>query len=177
MTYAMPSLTKKIIRGKPYYYLRESKRVDGKPKIVSTIYLGPPQRLLDRLLRPEPARVALHEFGASAAGFALAQALDVVATIDRHVPKRGAPGISVFYEVWNDVNGGAQSVSSRRLDPGVWPFSGGILDQPRPSRARVLQERRCIPGTSGVVWMRCPFPSCSRRSLDDSGRRSAGRGR
>jgi len=91
----MASLTKKLIRGKPYYYLRESKRVNGKPKIVSTIYLGPPQRLLDRLLRPEPAKVALAEFGASAAVFALAQALEVVATIDRHVPKRGAQGPSV----------------------------------------------------------------------------------
>jgi transposase len=91
----MASLTKKIIRGKPYYYLRESKRVNGKPKIVSTIYLGPPQRLLDRLLRPEPAKVALSEFGASAAVFALAQALEVVATIDRHVPKRGVQGPSV----------------------------------------------------------------------------------
>lgn len=91
----MASLTKKLIRGKPYYYLRESKRVDGRPKIVSTIYLGSPQRLLDRLLRPEPAKVALAEFGASAAVFALAQALEVVATIDRHVPKRGAQGPSV----------------------------------------------------------------------------------
>jgi transposase len=91
----MASLTKKIIRGKPYYYLRESKRVNGKPKIVSTIYLGPPQRLLDRLLRPEPTKVALSEFGASAAGFALAQALEVVPTIDRHVPKRGGQGPSV----------------------------------------------------------------------------------
>src|SRR5712691_9531837 len=91
----MASLTKKIIRGKPYYYLRESKRVNGKPKIVSTIYLGPPQRLLDRLLRPEPARVALAEFGASAAVLTLAQALEVVATIDRHVPKRGGQGPSV----------------------------------------------------------------------------------
>jgi len=91
----MPSLTKKIIRGKPYYYLRESKRVNGKPKIVSTIYLGPPQRLLERLLRPAPAQVALSEFGASAAVFALAQALEVVATIDRHVPKRGRQGPSV----------------------------------------------------------------------------------
>jgi transposase len=95
MTYDMASLTKKIIRGRPYYYLRESQRVNGKPKIVSTIYLGPPQRLLDRLLRPEPAQVALAEFGASAAVFGLAQALEVVATIDRHVPKRGARGPSV----------------------------------------------------------------------------------
>lgn len=91
----MPSLTKKIIRGKPYYYLRECQRVEGRPKIVSTIYLGTPQRILERLMRPEPTRVALREFGASAAVFDLAQAFDVVATIDRHVPKRGSQGPTV----------------------------------------------------------------------------------
>jgi transposase len=91
----MPSLTKKIIRGKPYYYLRECQRVDGKPKIVSTIYLGPPQSILDRLMRPEPAQVAIHEFGASAAVWDMAQAIDLLATIDRHLPKRGSQGPSV----------------------------------------------------------------------------------
>jgi transposase len=91
----MPSLTKKIVRGKPYYYLRECQRVNGKPKIVSTIYLGSPQSIYDRLLRPQPAQVALHEFGGSAAVFSMAQALDVVATIDRHVPKQGTQGPSV----------------------------------------------------------------------------------
>src|SRR5260370_203989 len=84
----MPSLTKKIIRGKPYYYLRECQRVEGKPKIVSTIYLGPPQSILDRLMRPEPAQLAICEFGASAAVWDMAQAIDLLATIDRHVPKR-----------------------------------------------------------------------------------------
>jgi transposase len=91
----MPSLTKKIIRGKPYYYLRECQRVDGKPKIVSTIYLGPPQSILDRLMRPEPAQVASYEFGASAAVWDMAQAIDLLATMDRHVPKRGSQGPSV----------------------------------------------------------------------------------
>lgn len=91
----MPSLTKKIIRGKPYYYLRECQRVNGKPKIVSTIYLGPPQNILDRLMRPEPAQVAIYEFGASAAVWDMAQAIDLLATIDRHVSKRGSQGPSV----------------------------------------------------------------------------------
>jgi hypothetical protein len=91
----MPSLTKKIVRGKPYYYLRECQRVNGKPKVASTLYLGSPESIRDRLLRPQPTEVAVHEFGGSAATFAMAQALDVVATIDRHLPKRGAQGPSV----------------------------------------------------------------------------------
>jgi len=33
-------LYKKVISGKPYWYLREMARVDGKPKMVSERYLG-----------------------------------------------------------------------------------------------------------------------------------------
>jgi hypothetical protein len=36
----MASLTKKVIHGKPYYYLRETARVDGKPKVVRNEYIG-----------------------------------------------------------------------------------------------------------------------------------------
>src|SRR5208283_2577719 len=81
----MPSLTKKIIRGKPYYYLRECQRVAGKPKIVSTIYLGPPQSILDRLMRPEPTQLAIYEFGASAAVWDMAQAIELLATIGQYL--------------------------------------------------------------------------------------------
>src|SRR5216683_962501 len=91
----MPSLTKKIVHGKPYYYLRECQRVNGKPKIISTLYLGSAESIRDRLLRPQPAEVAFQEFGGSAAVFSIAQALDVVPTIDHHVPKHGAQGPSV----------------------------------------------------------------------------------
>lgn len=91
----MPSLTRKVIHGKPYYYLRECQRVDGKPKIIWTLYLGSPKNILDKLTRPEPARISLLEFGASAATFDIAQTLNVVDIIDRHVPKQGSQGPSV----------------------------------------------------------------------------------
>ena len=65
------------------------------PKIVSTIYLGPLQSILDRLMRPEPAQVAIYEFGASAAVWDIAQNIDLLTTIDRHLPKRGSQGPSV----------------------------------------------------------------------------------
>jgi transposase len=91
----VPSLTKKIISGKPYYYLRQCERVNGRPKIVWTHYLGTPQRLVERLSSPAPLQVIVAEFGASAAVFDVATALDVAATVDRHVPKRGTAGPSV----------------------------------------------------------------------------------
>lgn len=36
----MASLYKKVINGRPYWYLREMARVEGKPKMVSERYLG-----------------------------------------------------------------------------------------------------------------------------------------
>ncbi len=36
----MASLYKKMINGKPYWYLREMGWADGKPKLVSERYLG-----------------------------------------------------------------------------------------------------------------------------------------
>lgn len=100
MTYRMASLTKKLIHGKPYYYLRECQRVHGKPKIVWQQYLGSAEDLARRLTPPPstdpaPQKAIVREFGASAACLAMAQQLDLVATIDRHVPKQGAQGPSV----------------------------------------------------------------------------------
>jgi transposase len=97
MTYdlTMASLTKKFIKGRPYYYLRECRRVNGKPKIVWQEYIGTPQQLALRLTNPRPQEIIVREFGASAAAFDTAQQLQVVSLIDRYVPKEGSQGPSV----------------------------------------------------------------------------------
>jgi hypothetical protein len=84
------SLTKKIIGGRPYYYLRECQRINGKPTIVWQKYLGSAEQLVRQLANPTPQNAVVREFGASAACFDLAQQLDLAATVDRHVPKQGA---------------------------------------------------------------------------------------
>lgn len=94
----MASLTKKIVKGRAYYYLRECQRVDGKPKITWQKYLGPADQLIERLKNPAlgaPQRAVLREFGASQACFNIATRLNVVDVIDRHVPKRKDEGLSV----------------------------------------------------------------------------------
>jgi len=92
----MASLIKKVIRGKPYYYARECKRVDGKPKIVWQKYLGRPQDIIDAVTGPavpgvpaQPKEADVSDFGAVAALYDLATRLRIVEFIDRHVPKRG----------------------------------------------------------------------------------------
>ena len=90
----MPSLVKKTIRGRPYYYLRECQRVDGKPKIIWQKYLGSPAELVRRL-QGGADRAVIREFGASAACLQIARQLDLVGLIDRIVPKRSGQGVSV----------------------------------------------------------------------------------
>lgn len=93
----MASLVKKTIRGKPYYYARECKRVEGKPKIVWQKYLGRPQDIIDALTGPTatgapapPKEATISDFGAVAALYDLAERLRIVEFIDRHVLKKGA---------------------------------------------------------------------------------------
>ena len=92
----MASLIKKIIRGRPYYYARQCKRVDGKPKIVWQKYLGRPQDIIDAVTGPaapgapaQPKEADVSDFGAIAALYDLATRLRIVECIDRHVSKRG----------------------------------------------------------------------------------------
>ncbi len=93
----MVALTKKMIRGKPYYYARECKRVDGKPKIVWQRYLGKPEDIVAAMTggsaagsAPEPKEALVFDFGAVTALYDIAQRLRVVEFIDGHVPKTGS---------------------------------------------------------------------------------------
>jgi transposase len=98
MTYNMASITKKMIRGKPYYYARECKRISGKPKIVWQQYLGRPEDIIRTMTQPGPPAEALPkpkeavivEFGAVAALYDLAKKLHLAEHIDRHAPKQGS---------------------------------------------------------------------------------------
>lgn len=102
MTYIMASITKKMIRGKPYYYARECKRVNGKPKIVWQQYLGRPEEIIKAMTERPPGTVAIAkpkeaivvDFGAVAALYDLARRLRLAEHIDCHVPKQG-PGATV----------------------------------------------------------------------------------
>ncbi len=82
----MASLTKKVINGRPYYYLRETARVGGRSKVVRTVYLGRAEDIEQRLAGAglaEPKAVVVRSFGASAAALKIARELDLAGTIDR----------------------------------------------------------------------------------------------
>ena len=96
----MASLYKKVINGKPYWYLREMARVEGKPKMVSERYLGSAADIAALLDAREeavmPQRTRHLAFGDVAAVWGFIQRLGVVAVIDEVVgARRSDAGASV----------------------------------------------------------------------------------
>jgi transposase len=94
----MASLTKKVVNGRPYYYLRETARVGGRVKVVRQVYLGRAEDLERRLEEAaEPKAVISRSFGAVAAALKLCRELEVAESIDRAVGGGGGRrrGLSV----------------------------------------------------------------------------------
>src|SRR6266567_7667179 len=94
----MPSLTRKIIKGRSYYYARWCQRVGGRPKIVKTAYLGPLENIVQAVetaqqpLPPHTAEVS--QFADVAALYDQAVPIGLIELIDAQVPKR-EHGLSV----------------------------------------------------------------------------------
>ena len=115
----MASLTPKTIKGRTYYYARQCQRVDGKPKIVSTVYLGSLDHILQAVSQaqspPVPRSAHLASFGDVAALYDQAQQLGLVELIDAQLPKRDQ-GLSVGqYLLLAAINRAACPTSKARL--------------------------------------------------------------
>ena len=90
----MASIIKKKIKNQIYYYYAESKRINGKPKLVNQKYLGTAEKLLETLLsaeKPLADRVLYSdeaEFGAVMLLYDIANRLGITTIIDSILTKR-----------------------------------------------------------------------------------------
>jgi transposase len=94
----MPSIVGKRQGNQTYYYLVESARVDGKPRIVSQQYLGSAEEVMAKLAGQaggEPVRSQHKRFGDLAAVWSVLQRLDVAGVVDSVVPRRSDAAASV----------------------------------------------------------------------------------
>jgi len=94
----MPSIVGKRQGGQTYYYLVESARVDGQPRIVSQRYLGSAAEVVEKLSggsAGRPVRSQHRRFGDLAAAWSILEDLDVVGVIDAVVPRRADAAASV----------------------------------------------------------------------------------
>jgi len=83
----MATIQPKMSRGHKYWYVVESRRVNGKPRPIVLEYLGTAETLLRRLQQGSGERLKIksHSHGAVAALLVVARKLDVVAVINRYV--------------------------------------------------------------------------------------------
>ena len=91
MEKCMATIIRKIKSGRPYYYAVESKRVNGKPRIVWQKYLGTIESILEMKNNSSYGNVNevdIFEAGGVAAMLGIANQLKLVEIIDKIVPKR-----------------------------------------------------------------------------------------
>jgi len=82
----MATIQSKNSRGHKYWYIVESRRVNGKPRPIVLEYLGKAETLLRRLQGiGETLKVKSHAHGAVAALLIVARKLDVVSVINYHI--------------------------------------------------------------------------------------------
>lgn len=136
----MASLTKKIIHGRPYYYLRETARVEGRSKVVRTVYLGRAEDIERRLRETdEPKAVEVRSFGAVAAAFTVARSLELAEAIDAVCPPRGrGPTVGELIEL-AAINRAVCPRSKRQLAD--W-YGRTALARIAPKPARALASQR-----------------------------------
>ena len=84
-SFIMASIQARMCRGHKYWYIVESKRVNGKPRPIVIECLGPTEKLLARLLNQGGQhKVKSVSHGAIAALLTLAKKLDIVSIINKY---------------------------------------------------------------------------------------------
>ena len=84
----MATLQKKPSRGKDYWAIVESRRVNGKPRPIVLQHLGTAETLLKRLQEGVPQKVKSYSHGLVAYLLHVTETLQLVQIINRHVPKK-----------------------------------------------------------------------------------------
>ena len=82
----MATLQKRKSHGQIYWYIVESRRVNGKPRPITLAYLGKAEDLLSRLNNSKAFDVKSYSHGDTFALCQAAEELDVINIINKHIP-------------------------------------------------------------------------------------------
>jgi transposase len=135
----------KTKKGRPYLYVREIARINGKPTVISQVYLGSPERLVQLAKQSSPAtgelKLKAEEFGALWIASHLNNDLDIVSIINDIVPRHPAetgPTIGEYflYCIWNRM---IHPKSKNQLP--AW-YSNTAIQHIRPVDIKELSSQR-----------------------------------
>ncbi len=143
----MPSIVGKRRGKQTYYYLVESARVEGKPRIVSQQYLGSAEEVMAKLSGApsgEPVRSQHKKFGDLAAVWSVLEDLDVIGVVDDVVPRHAHAAASVGTYI-------ALATANRVVDP---------------CSKRAFAD--WWAGTAGPRWVKLPAEALDHRRFWDA---------
>lgn len=89
---------KKRIKGQDYYYLRQTKWIDGKSRVVWQKYLGTIEKIKEVFEQEEKhqdVKISSFEYGKTAALLKISKELDFVESVNKNVSKKEIEGLSV----------------------------------------------------------------------------------
>ena len=129
-------------KGRPYLYVREIARVGGKPKVISQVYIGSPERVVALTKRGRPiVRLRVEEFGSLWIAQQIDAEVDLANIVDSVIPRGSrekGPSIGEYflYCVWNRM---VEAVSKNRL--AEW-YRSTAIQQIRPVEIEELTSQR-----------------------------------
>lgn len=139
----MAHLHKKIKKGRPYYYIREIARIDGKPTVVNQVYLGSPEKIMQMALRESTSleKLQVQEFGALWMADLIEREIDLASIVDSVIPTgKNEKGPSVGqYFLYAVLNRMVDSCSKRGFPQ--W-FKETAVSQIRPVEVEALTSQR-----------------------------------
>ncbi len=130
-------------RGRPYLYVREIARVDGKPKVINQVYIGSPEKVA-ALAKGETSgevKLKVEEFGALWAANLIDSEVDLAAIIDAVIPrgaKETGPTVGQYF-LYSFLNRMVEAKSKHALPE--W-YAQTAVQQIRPVDISSLTSQR-----------------------------------
>jgi transposase len=130
-------------KGRPYLYVREIARVDGKPKVISQTYIGSPEKVASMAggQNQDLDTLKVEEFGALWLAKQIDEDIDLCKIIDQAIPKADrekGPSVGEYflYCVWNRM---IEAVSKNKLSE--W-YQKTAIQHIRPVAVNELTSQR-----------------------------------
>ena len=140
----MAHIHKKMKKGRPYYYVRETARVNGKSKVVSQIYLGSAERIAQLASGGKGAectKLAVEEYGALWLANLMDNHVEIAPIVDSVIKKgkkEKGPSVGEYF-LYAALNRMIDTTSKRALPD--W-YRATAIQQIRPVDVDELTSER-----------------------------------
>jgi len=143
--YSMAHFHIKKKKGRPYLYIREIARVDGKPKVISQVYVGSPEKIAKLASGPhvesKDFKIKVEEYGALWLAHQIDKNIDIAKIVDEVIPKQSkelGPSVGEYF-LYCIFNRMIHAVSKNKL--AGW-YKSTAIQQIRPTAISELTSQR-----------------------------------